>query len=163
MQRTSTTVGAGPERPDFFGLSESLVFAISAVQGPTEAEFGADESHEGLRPLPRVAGGGRPPDNGQDKQGIGQVPARKSCRPGDTVCDPGNPSHNLRLEEEGEIRIIVSDNSCFGAAPRGQICMEPRLYRGQPDGVSLSSPGNWQQNSFKFISLDISLKQAPKP
>ena len=48
MQRTSTTVGSGPERPDFFFLSDFLTLAMSAVQGPAAAEFGADESHKGL-------------------------------------------------------------------------------------------------------------------
>ena len=58
------------------------------------------------------------------------------------LCDPGNPSHYLRLEEEKEIRIVVSDNSCFGAVPRGQICMEPRLYGNYHDGESLNISEN---------------------
>ena len=141
IARTSTTVGAGPERPPFFFLSEFLT-PMSAVQGPTAAKFGADESHEGLGHLPRVAGGGGPPDNGQHNKDRGQSPARKICRPANAVCDPGNPSHYLRLEEEKEIRIVVSDNSCFGAVPRGQICMEPRLYGNYHDGESLKISEN---------------------
>ena len=118
LQRTSTTVGAGPVRPDFFGLSEFLTLAMSAVQGPTEAKFGADESHEGLGVLPRVAGGGSPPDNGRDKQGIGQGSARKSCRPGNTVCGPGNRLHILRLEDGGPTIILVSDNFLLWSSPQ---------------------------------------------
>ena len=61
-------------------------------------------------------------------KGRGQRPARKTCRPGDTVCDPGDRSHNLRLEEEGEIRIIVSDNSCLEQPPRVKFAWNQVYY-----------------------------------
>ena len=132
MQRTSTTVGSGPERPDFFFLSDFLTLAMSAVQGPAAAKFGADESHKGLSPLPRVAGGSRPPDNGQDDHDRGQRPARKRCRPANTVCDSGNRLHILRLEERGPTMILVSNKFFFGAAPKWWIYMETGYIEGYP-------------------------------
>ena len=129
MQRTSTTVGSGPERPDFFFLSDFLTLAMSAVQGPAAAKFGADESHKGLSPLPRVAGGGRPPDNGQDDHDRGQRPARKRCRPANTVCDPGNRLHILRLEERGPTVILVSNKFFLEQPPNGGFTWKQAISR----------------------------------